>query len=232
LQEVTDNPEPKVKWSWKNADLAWLFSGAFFALLAWFMNRVLSAKAYSGTDPVILVLLGTLLGIAAPRSMQTPLFADDPHRRKALLFLGLYSGLCFGNWMQLVAPRDGMWMIVVNVVLSGAMFGLLQAVFAVNAPSEIRALFEEQTIFDRDDVVARLGRIWPFATLAVYPGLMIVTRSPLVAGLACASMLCFSPRIRRFRGTDSWQQRARVVEGARLITVITLIAANIAALVR
>ncbi|MDQ7080090.1 MAG: hypothetical protein Q9M41_05415 [Paracoccaceae bacterium] len=228
MQEATDHPEPKVKWSWRNADLGWVSIGPLCAALVWMDNRY-PGGGYSGHDMIAAVMTAALTGIGGTRAAFVAVFAQDRKRLLVRLCFGLYNAIFFSLFLQLGFPETGVRASLESFLAFVGIFGLLQAAFAVNAPSEIRALFEQQTIFDRDDVVARLGRIWPFATLAVYLGLMIVTGSPLVAGLACASMLCFSPRIRRFRGTHSWQQRARVVEGARLITVITLIAANISA---
>ncbi len=115
-----------------------------------------------------------------------------------------------------------MWMNVVNVLLSGAIFGGLQAVFAVNVPSETRALFEERSIFDRDDVVARLGRIWPFATLVLGFGILVLTGLPLISIQIAVLMLCLAPQIRRFRGARLQRRRTTWSERVRLVTILFL----------
>ena len=230
MQETTARPDKKVKWSQRYADLVWVFFGVLFAALVWVDNQYLGG-GYTGRDLSAAVMTAALVGIGAGRTAFAVVFPQDRKRLVMRLFFGLYHALWIGLFMQLGFSESDIWASLVDFLFYGAIFGLLQALFLVPASDDQRALFEEQTIFDRNDPVARLGRIWPFATIAVYLGLMTVTRSPLVVGLVCASMLCFSPRIRRFRGAQSAQRRARLVEGARVITVMTLIAADIAVLV-
>ncbi len=230
MQETTARPDRKVRWSLRYADLEWVFIGALFAAFVWMDNRYLGG-GYNGRDLNAAVMTAALVGIGAGRTAFAVVFPQDRKRLVMRLFFGLYHALWIGLFMQLGFSESDIWASLVDFLFCGAIFGLLQALFLVPASDDQRALFEEQTIFDRNDPVARLGRIWPFATIAVYLGLMIVTRSPLVVGLVCASMLCFSPGIRRFRGTQSAQRRARVIEGARLATIAFLILANIATLV-
>jgi len=194
-------------------------------------NRYLGG-GYNGRDLRAAVMTAALVGIGGVRNAFSVVFPQDAERLVIRFCYGLYNALWFGLFVELGSPETDIWASLMQFLSTGGLYGLLSAWLLLSiAPYDMRLLYEEETIFDRDDPVARLGRIWPFATLAVYWGLMIATRSPLVAGLVCASMLCFSPGIRRFRGTQSAQRRARVVKGARLATVTFLILANIATLV-
>lgn len=177
---------PYLNWAW----LAPLLAG-----LVWWMSGWGGA---TGGARAMMVVLTALLAIGLPRQAVVLVPGQRPTPA-----VRLHVALVMGLWLGLVSALqrgvDEFPSVLIPLVMSGAVFGILMALFLKPASTSLK-YWQDEDVFQRGGARAMAARLWPLLALV----LLLVAMARAGQGLAQAAfvpvmLFLVAPPFRRTR---------------------------------
>lgn len=170
----------------------WVLLGPIMAFLVWGNNSFIATNGFTGSALVTAVVLGALLGIGLARVIVIP---SHPIRTGTRILHGLYQAIWLGTCIGLMLGDRSLESYAIMAIVGGGLFGVFQALL-IKPNTKYDAYLEDQSILEKRSAWRTLALAWPFVTIGLGLGALLLLRSSEMAVLSIAVMLCFAPLYR------------------------------------
>lgn len=212
MEQTSTGGARPIFWALNDPLRNWIWLGGLLALLSWAVGF-----GFGGYDPRLSVPLGALVGVGLARVLVNPRYEAEL-TMLLRMWEGAYEMLWFSAWMGLLLGTVESIGFLINA-LAGIVFAAI--VVSMKKPYHRDSNFlylEEETVFQRGGVSARIAAAWPVLTLVLALLVLFWRASPTYAILTIGVMLALAPLYRRPK-PGPYDNFWKVI---RLMTVATL----------